>query len=499
MVRKKYKTIDNLNLKWGTDVWSEYYNFFNQIPQPSKNTPFIHNASLSTMYKLFHREKIVDFAEIQYKIIKQFSSKEVTTNTGLGFSLNNEILFSKLDCVGFDTYASNKMYSAFILNCDIWRNMKKEKDYWLLETACSYTGALDRYAEIHPSRYLIVEAFICYALGSKSFIYWLWRQQSSGSEISHSAVLNSWGTNSISYNDIILVEEMRKKIESIILNTEIDKAKVAITYSDISKAFFETESHKKNSYRNLITDFQKIILEMGIHRDWIPSNSSFNDYQVLITPFVFSLSEEYIEKAKKFVRNGGTWIIGPMTNIRTSEHTCHKDSGLGKKLELLAGIETLYFAPLENSDIKGEAFGYITELKLYSTIFKPTTSSIIGKIIRKDTTNEAFICENIYGKGKVISLGSLPDGDDGKYILKKLISNYVEKNRNIILEKDLIFVPRKNGKYNYYFIGNMTNEDKKIFINIDLYDVLQEKDISIGEYTIKSFEYIVFRREIINE
>ncbi|MGO4375769.1 beta-galactosidase, partial [Paenibacillus sp. MCAF20] len=63
-LEERYGHIGRLNEFWGTEIWSQRYESFNQVPQPAL-TPFLHNASLKTMYQLFSMEKIAEFASEQ--------------------------------------------------------------------------------------------------------------------------------------------------------------------------------------------------------------------------------------------------------------------------------------------------------------------------------------------------------------------------------------------------------------------------------------------------
>lgn len=495
-LEKRYGTIENLNEKWGTMIWSELYQNFDQIPQPFEATPFIHNSSLSTMYRIFHREKIAEFASEQAEIIRNYSNKPITTNAALGFTTDNEMLFKNLDVAGFDTYAPHETPHAFTLNCDIWRNIKKGKNFWLLETSTSHTGALDRHAEVHPNGYLVSEAIANYALGSESFTYWLWRQQPYGCEQSHSAVISAWGKPSVGYENVLKVEEARKKVEKFMINTEYCQAELAMTYSDRAKTFMLTESHKKDQYRGLVTDFYKNVLNTGIHRDLIPEGASLDGYKMLITPFMYYVSDEYLQRAKEFVQNGGVWIVGPLTGGRTEEHTVNLDCALGSELENIAGVETLYTYPIENSGAIGEGFGIKAPLKLWSSVFKLKGAKAIG-IIHDGVTPECpFITENKFGKGKVIMLGSLPFGESGDELIKELINHYANEV-NIKLRSDVsegtLVAPRYNGRDLYEVIVNMDGKGGKYNLSEDAYDVLEKKEILAGTLDIGKYEYKIVK------
>lgn len=495
-LEKKYGTVENLNRSWGTAIWSEEYQSFQQIPQPSENTPFIHHASMATMYRIFHREMIAEFAHGQADIIRKYSRAEITTNTGLGFALDNELLFKKLDCVGYDTYAPSQDFHAFILNADIWRGIKPDKSFWLLETSVSHTGALDRHAEVHPKGYLESEALSVYAYGGAGFLYWLWRQQYAGCEINHSAVISVWGEPSVGYEDVLKVENSRKKIEKFICETQLSKGEVAITYSDCGKVFMEVESHKNDNYRALVTDFQKNILKAGIHRDWITESSKLDSYKILITPFIYHISKDYLERAEKFVRDGGIWIVGPISGGRTEEHTINRDAALGEGLEKLAGIKTLYTYPMENSGASGEAFGEIADLKLWSSVFESRGAEIVGTLKGGVTPGKAFITENRLGKGKIVMLGSLPVEKEGDKMIQKMLKHYCEEagvQYGIDADEGIIAIPRHDNKNNYQVLINMKNEAGKIYIKSDAVDIYSEEKIEAGDLELQPFEYKIIK------
>lgn len=495
-LEKKFGTIENLNKKWGTMIWSELYQSFEQVPQPFESTPFIHSPSLSTMYRIYHREKISEFANEHIEIIRKYSSAPITTNTGLGFSLDNELLFENLDCVGYDTYASHKTPHAFTINCDVARGIKKGKNFWLLETSSSHVGALDRHSEVHPNGYLVCEAIATYALGGEGFNYWLWRQQQFGCEINHSAVLSAWGKPGVGYENVLKVEEARKEVEEFMISTEYCQAEVAVTYSDRARAFMMTESHKYDEYRSLMTNLYNNILKTGVHRDLTTEEYSLEGYKMLITPFMYYLSDEYLERAKKFVEDGGIWIVGPLTGGRTENHTVNIDAGLSKKLEDLAGIETLYTYPIGNSDAVGNAFGVSAPLKLWASIFKAIDATVMGTTVGGVTPNCAFITENKVGKGKVVMVGAMPYEESGDIMWQNIINHYSEEvgiTLKVNASDGVIAAPRCDDNGLYQVIVNMKDCDGTIELPNEAYNVLDNVKIPSGTMTIKGYEYKILK------
>jgi beta-galactosidase len=489
-LKNRYETVENLNEAWGTKIWSEYYHRFDQVPQPGP-AAFLHNSSLSTMYQIFSMEKIAEFSDEQAEIIKKYSVAPITHNSSVFFSVDNERLYKNLDFASFDTYATIDYVENYLINNDLWRNFKKGRDYWVMETSPSYAASLESYASPHPNGYLKAEAAAAYALGAEAFCYWLWRQQRAGCEQPHGSVISAWGKPTVGYANVLEVDAMRKEMEEIITSTKPSQAELAITYSDRGKAFLKTEPHRELNHRTLITDFYKRIVAMGIHRDVIPEGASLDGYKLLFTPFIHYLSSDYIARAKQFVENGGIWIAGPLTGGRTENHTIHTDRALGE-LEKLAGVEVLYTYPIDGTGTIGRAFDVSAPLGLWSSVFEADSDGAVGLIEEGLSKGKAFITEHKLGAGKIVMLGSLPVGDAGDLLLQKLVEHYSQEASLTMrsdVSKGTIVAPRQGEGYTVWFIINMDGNGGTVTIPQTGLDLQTNRVVEPGKLELGRFEY----------
>ena len=455
----KYKTIYALNNAWGANVWSEAYQDFSQVPQPLP-APFLHNASLSLAYKQFSFEKIADFCDMQVNILKKYTDKPITTNINRYFGLDLDRLFEHLDFAAFDDYPSDDRYGDMIFNYDLMRKIK-DKPFFVMETSPSHNGCLNLIQKPHQNGFLTAEVISAFASGANGFLYWLWRQQRAGCEQPHGAVLSSWGGKGLGYGNVVDAKKELDKNETILLDSRVKQAEIAITYSDLAKAMLSIEPVKGYDYLTLIASFQESILGQGYSRDFVMESTPLDGYKILFTPFAPALTDEYIAKSIEFVKVGGTWVIGPMTGYRTVGHTVPVNSGIGTLSKYLPiNIECHY--PLEGTGTKGIYAGVECDLCGYSAFFDPC-ESMTGQVTEGPSEGSGFIYEKEHGKGKIIFLGALPCGENGRLVFNALTKSITESQNitkpplcgkgNVAIErvdnatqKDIVYVVNMNGK-----------------------------------------------------
>ncbi|NMO96546.1 beta-galactosidase [Paenibacillus lemnae] len=489
-LEQRYGQVEHLNECWGTRVWSQSYQDFRQVPQPGP-TPFLHNSSLQTMYQLFSMEKIAEFAEEQAAIIRRSSPVPVTHNSSMAFHVDNERLFRSLDFASYDTYASAAHYSAYMLNCDLFRNFKPDHPFWIMETSPSHAGSIAGSGTPHPNGYLAAEAVAAYASGAEGFCYWLWRQQRSGCEQPHGSIVSAWGKPGIGYENVLEAEAARKSIESAILNSRPVRAEAAITYSDRAKAFLTTESHGKLRHRGLVSLVYDVMLQTGMHRDLIPEGASMAGYKLLWTPFVPHLSSDYMNQALAFVDNGGIWIVGPMTAVRTEEHTVPTNAGLGD-LEKFTGAETIFTYDMDGTGTLGEAFGVTAPLSLWSTVFKPVEAVSMGTLLGGPSPGMSFLTEYRRGLGKLVLLGSMPAEEEGSEMLEQILIHYGQEanvKRLLPFTQGTIVIPRKSHHEDLWVIINMNGQGGSVTLPMNGTDKLTGVSISAGNLVVKPYEY----------
>ncbi|XEC96355.1 beta-galactosidase [Paenibacillus tarimensis] len=491
-LRQKYGSIERLNEAWGAQIWSQSYLSFEQVPQPFK-TPFLHNASLSTAYRMFSREKIAEYQDMQISIIRRYSKAPITHNTGLGFAVDNEMMFRNLDFASFDDYPDAGNYSELLVKYDLFRNMKKGTPFWVMETSTSHNGWLSNYHRTHPEGFLRAEAVAAMFSGAQGFSYWLWRQQRTGCELPHGSVLSAWGKPTIGYKGVLEVRDALKRIEPLMLETAPLQAELAVIYSDRARAFWFTEPLEGIDYRLELRLWTDLIRNTGIHRDLLPEGGSLDGYKILMTPYLPYVTNDLLSRAEQFVRNGGTWIVGPMTGFRTGEHTVPTNAALGD-LESLAGADTLFSYPIGDTGSVGQAFGISASLGRWAHLFDPSGSSAaaIGTVRGGPSDGASFLMEKRLGLGTIVMLGAEPRGEEGKEMLRRIIELYATRSELSVRLKatpGTLAVPRVNNGGKMWCIVNMDGSGGEAAFPGGGTDALSGEPIPAGKLKIEPYGY----------
>lgn len=492
-LKEKYDTIDNLNECWGTNLWSERYPSFESVVMPTK-TPFIHNTALKNAFADFTADTLNDFASGTIQILIANTRVPITHNSSMNFNLNNFELFNQLDIAGYDTYPRFNQYWNFPINLDLFRNVKDNNNFYLLETCTSHVGYIGNYVPPYPKGYLPTEVFLGYAAGLNSFLYWPYRAQRVGVEQTHSAVVTQAGTPDLGYDDVLKGEQILKKIKPILAKTTIRKAKVAIIYSDETKRRMNTESGGIYQYRSAFTKVYEAITRRGISVEVIQPNADFNKFNCIIAPYLRSISTTVLNKFKTFVKGKDKQLIlGPLTGDRTPEGNWHYDNGLGRLGNWLGVKDVVQYLSSEDKtaarvriDKKEDRFSDL--VTLFETDHEMEGVQTVAPVAGKRSIT--FQNENI------IYIGGMPEDCMESCFWDYVVDKYIRPKDDQIIERmdDGIYkYERENEKEIFIFIANMSDQLKKIKINKEKIYTEDDKKMEIGLHNFEPYSYKVLK------
>lgn len=192
---------------------------------------------------------------------------------------------------------------------------------------------------------------------------------------------------------------------------------------------WEEGSHQwETAYTKRLYRFYRPAVEMGIRADVIPTGKELSRYKLLFSPFLLTMEEYDLQnRVMDWVKNGGIWVAGPMTDIRNDigAHYIDKETGI---LESLTGATLAYQVPDTWDRIRcawadGTPLATDTWLQLFDV---PEDAEILATAVAGYPALEgkALIFRKQVGKGTVYVLGTLPKEKD----LQKLLGRILAEN-----------------------------------------------------------------------
>lgn len=412
---KYQKSIEKLNFSVNNSAEEAFYSSFDEIAKKGKDA--LLNPHLAMEWHNFRINTTVSLLKITKNIIKDESNKPF----GASFYYDTPSLWklvevSDVPAVNYDYYKKDK-YLPFFMS--YFSNIKLKKYFAI----ASFENSKDNPIERKESGFHRFRALFPYLTGADGSLYWFFRNHHCGSKTECDALLSSEGRPTIHCGDAVNLGEDIKKAAEFLDNTRAFGS-VALQYSSFSKRFFEIhQNFKISDYDSLlIENFYEPIRRKGLFVDIIEGGTDLSDYKVLFSPMAVTFEDGIkIKEIEKWVKDGGIWVCGPLSDIRNS-------SGIKYKRNPFGNIESLANAYLfHRLYSKKPMMAYWNDGKpfegfLWYDIFESSENDVVVMADEyKEFSKKSLVKICDFGKGKIILLGTFPSFSDMEKIVETAI------------------------------------------------------------------------------
>lgn len=428
-LRRRYGTVENLNEKWNLNLFSQAYDSFDQIPQPKPHT--WHSPHLKFEWATFHADSHVEFFKLQADVLHRHTNAPVGTDMMPVFNQDYEKTNAFLDVVQYNHYDDESSLPREIFWFDYMRGLK-DRPFWVTETSTCWNGSTSTPSNFRREGFCKANSWLPITLGAEANMYWLWRQHWAGHELMHGAVLYPSGRPMHIFRE---VQELAAEYEccgEFLRSTRIstDTAMMVSSLNDYlmkqQEVVWEEGSHAwETAYTKRLYRFYGPMAEAGIRADVIPPSKELSRYKLLFTPFMLTMEDGDVQqRIEEWVRSGGIWVAGPMTDIRNAigAHYIDRETGV---LEALTGATVAYQVPDTYDHIRckwadGSDLSTDTWLQLFDV---PEDAQVLATVDGGYSSLEgkALIFTTKLGKGKIITLGTLPKPADLQKLLRYIL------------------------------------------------------------------------------
>ncbi len=434
----KYGDVEGVNKAWNLNLFSQAYDSLEDIPAPFNGW---HNPHIKLEWNLSHRDGHKKFVHMQAEIIRKYSEAPIGTDTMPFNGFDYRELNEPLDAAQFNHYSTD-LFSVTMW-MDYMRSFSK-LPFWNTETQACWNGSTAPGHLLQDEGFIYMNTWLPIMLGGEANLYWLWRTHWAGHELMHGAVLDTSGRYTYANGEIRKAAAEFNKVKDFLPGYKVE-SDTALLFTSLNwniKQSQDINTCIKNE-SGFVEHFYKSLLKAGIHPDVIDAKECLNKYKLLFTPTAYTLEEHnFGERVAEWVREGGVWVVGPMTDIRTSVGTKYKTAPYGC-IEDITGEKLAYVLPgdsgkmtLENESgetVYGNGVYELFENGDFQPLLtvKNGHSSLVGKcasfikkvgkgfVIMLGTLPEEKMFLNIIGKAAALANADVYDTDDGIMVTKR--------------------------------------------------------------------------------
>jgi beta-galactosidase len=330
-LQQKYSTLTQLNKAWGNAFWSQDYSAWEQIKAPNLTAVRQANPSHKLDYQRFCSDMIVEFQQLQIDILRELCPQHFITHNCVIFSAECDLykLAESLDFVAWDSYPigmleyfatweSEQVKTDYArtgspdlvsLNHDIYRGLKSQTHFWVMEQQCGHANWA-QYNPLPAKGAVKLWSAQAWAHGASSVVYFRFRASHFAQEIMHSGLLQQNADPDRGYAEIA-------QLDCTEFSLAQSENTVALVHDYDSLWIFNQQAHNQDlSYWYQFVLFYSSLRKLGLNVDIVhPSQLHKRSYKLVVCPALTLLTPESAQAILDASKDA-YMLFGPRTDFR---------------------------------------------------------------------------------------------------------------------------------------------------------------------------------------
>ena len=335
-LKNKYRTIDALNMAWGTVFWSQEYNHFNQIGFTDRTVTEA-NPAHRLDFQRFSSDQVISFNKEQVDIIRAHTKADITHNVmGHFTAFDHYRLGADIDVTTWDSYPLGFMDQEW------WTDAQKLR--WMRSGHPDFAAFHhDLYRTCSKGRWGVMEqqpgpvnwapnnpaprdgmvglwALEAAAHGAEYCSYFRWRQAPFAQEQNHAGLYDSNNNLAQGGAEAKAAHDVLEKLGEL----KPHQAKVALIFDYQAKWMFDIQPQGTGwHYEKLCFEFYTTLRRLGLSIDIISPHHDLTDYALAVAPSLPVIPDDLFARAKA---SNTKLFFGPRSGSKTSDYQIPKQS-----------------------------------------------------------------------------------------------------------------------------------------------------------------------------
>ena len=419
---ERYGTIDAVNDAWGTAFWAQRMNDFTEIVPPR----FIGDGNFMNPGKLLDFKRFSSDALKAFYVAERDALAEITPDLPLttnfmvsaaGSVLDYDDWGREVDFVSNDHYfiPGEAHLDELAFSASLVDGIARKDPWFLMEHSTSAVNWRPVNYRKEPGQ-LVRDSLAHVAMGADAVCYFQWRQSKAGAEKFHSAMVPHAGEDSAVFRDVCeLGADLNTLADNGLLGTKLAKSKVAVVFDYESEWASEHTATPTQKVHHVDEPLQwfRALADHGVTADVVPVRGAWDDYEMVVLPSVYLLSEETTRRVRDYVVGGGRLVVTYYTGISDEKDHVWL-GGYPGSIRDVVGVRVEEFMPM------GDDFPGVPDcLGLSNGAVAHDIADVIGSVDGSATVLETFkddpwtgmdgapaIVTNTFGEGRSVYVGA---------------------------------------------------------------------------------------------
>ena len=488
-LKKKYRTIEELNRAWNTSFWGHTFYEWDEIVLPNLlSEHFEYDRSqfqgMTLDYKRFNSESMLECYKMEYEAVKSVTPNLPVTTNLMGFykNLDYKMWAKYMDVVSWDNYPSNEDSPAQIaMSHDLMRGINGGEPFLLMEQTPSVTNWLPYNALKRPG-VMRLWSYQAVAHGADSVMFFQMRRSIGACEKLHGAIIDHVGTNQTRvYRE---AQALGKELERIGEETlgAVTEAEVAVYFDWDNWWAIECSAGPscELKYKDEVSLYYEALHSLNIPADIVGEEDDLERYKVLIAPILYMTKPGYDEKIRRFVEKGGVFVTTFFSGI-VDEHDLVITGGYPGRLRDILGIWVEESDALPHGVQNEFSYqGIVYPAKLLCDLSHPEGAEVLSTYEKDFYQGMPAITKNSFGKGEAYYVATRSD----RAFYEKFIGTLCkEAGIRPVAEpqKKLEATIRSNENGRYLFLLNHGEEMLSVILEYSGKELLSGNTYQAGE------------------
>ena len=419
---ERYGTIDAVNDAWGTAFWAQRMNDFTEIVPPR----FIGDGNFMNPGKLLDFKRFSSDALKAFYVAERDALAEITPDLPLttnfmvsaaGSVLDYDDWGREVDFVSNDHYfiPGEAHLDELAFSASLVDGIARKDPWFLMEHSTSAVNWRPVNYRKEPGQ-LVRDSLAHVAMGADAVCYFQWHQSKAGAEKFHSAMVPHAGEDSAVFRDVCeLGADLNTLADNGLLGTKLAKSKVAVVFDYESEWASEHTATPTQKVHHVDEPLQwfRALADHGVTADVVPVRGAWDDYEMVVLPSVYLLSEETTRRVRDYVVGGGRLVVTYYTGISDEKDHVWL-GGYPGSIRDVVGVRVEEFMPM------GDDFPGVPDcLGLSNGAVAHDIADVIGSVDGTATVLETFkddpwtgmdgapaIVAHTFGEGRSVYVGA---------------------------------------------------------------------------------------------